>query len=304
MPEKPIYYTDALEQMRRFEAVKRDAEQRRKVEELRALLPQGHGSGLDADTVDSYHADELLKIMDDRIAGIPRHGFAGGGGGSTLIYGSGIPANSLSFDGAYYLHTTVNDLYYKVAGAWVLIASFGAGFPTNANNWEDLRFPSNNIRLSGAAPATDQAYRGGVVLSFASNQTQFAYLTAQIPHNRTDDSDVVPHIHWTIPVAGLGGGSAENVKWNITYSWANYDDTFPAQSSDSVTVDVRNTPANRNIMTKWAPVPGVGMTFSSMMIISISRDVTVANDYGSAALLTEFDIHYKQDKLGTTNEDP
>lgn len=257
MSSDKIYYTDVLEAQKRFDRIRAERDERKRVEGIRGAIPQGHNSGLDADMVDGYHADDLLQEVDDRISRVPKRGAVGGGG----------------------------------------------GFPTNLNNWEDLRFPVSAIRLGGAAPATAQAYRGGEVLSFASNVSNYVYLTAQIPHSRIEDSNIRCHIHWLIPVGGMGGG-AENVKWDLTYSWANIDGSFPVQTADAVTRNVASDPANKHLYSSWKEIDGVGKEASSMMVISVKRDVTVANDYASAALLLEFDIHFKQDKLGTDVEFP
>jgi len=177
-------------------------------------------------------------------------------------------------------------------------AAFAGYF--NANNWEDLRFPASAIRLGGAAPASDQGYRGGIVLSFSSAVNNYVYLTAQMPHSWREGDNVTAHIHWTIPVGGLGGG-AENVKWDLTYSWANVGETFPVQSSVSLTRNVASVAANTHLYDEWVELDGSGKTASSMIIISVKRDTGVASDYSSAALLIEFDIHYRQDKLGTND---
>jgi hypothetical protein len=168
----------------------------------------------------------------------------------------------------------------------------------NDNNWEDLRFPVSAIRLGGTAPASDQGYRGGMVLSFSSAVDNYVYLTIQLPHSWREGDNVTAHIHWTIPVGGLGGG-AENVKWDLTYSWANMDDTFPVQSSETMTRNVATIAANTHLYDEWVELNGAGKTTSSMIIISIKRDTTVANDYASTALLLEFDIHYRQDRFGS-----
>lgn len=252
---RPTYYTDTLEQLRRFDAAKAKKDEQKKVDEMRYLLPQGHGSGLNADMLDNYHAQDLLREMDSKIAGIRRGGHGGG------------------------------------------------GFPNNENNWEDLRFPVSGIRLGGAAPPTFQAYRGGAVLSFSSSVNQYVYVTAQMPHSRTDDSEIIPHIHWTIPVKG-GEGAAENVKWDLTYSWANIGDTFPVQSSDSETRNVASDAANEHLLTAWDDIDGTDKELSSMLIMSIMRDTTVVGDYADVALMLEFDIHYKQDKLGSDLDHP
>lgn len=58
-------------------------------------------------------------------------------------------------------------------------------------------------------------------------------------------------------------------------------------------------PANKHLKDKWTSLDGAGKGESSILIISISRDVAVANNYANSVLLLEFDIHYRQDKLGT-----
>jgi hypothetical protein len=85
----------------------------------------------------------------------------------------------------------------------------------------------------------------------------------------------------------------------MTYSWANVGDTFPVQSAQSFTLNVAGIPANRHLYNEWVELDGALKTRSSMIIISVMRDTSVANDYASSALLLEFDIHYRQDKLGS-----
>jgi hypothetical protein len=173
----------------------------------------------------------------------------------------------------------------------------------NDNNWDDLRFPVGAIKIGAANPPDEQAYKGGLVLSYPSNQNRIAYVTAQMPHTWVEGTDIILHIHWVIPTSGAGGG-AENVKWDTTYSWANQDEVFPAETSASVTVDVQNQVADIHTRTNLAIAVGIGREFSSMLIISIERDVGVGNDYADKAYLVEFDIHYKRNRLGTYSEDP
>lgn len=176
-------------------------------------------------------------------------------------------------------------------------------FNVNENNWEDLRFPAPIIRLGGASPPTATAYRGGQVLAFADNVDNIIYLITQLPHSWEEGTDIVPHIHWTPEVAG-GGGGAENVKWDLTYSWANIDGTFPAETTITVTRDVQNDAINEHLLTNFAAINGIGQTFSSCLIISLKRDTGVANNYGSDAYLVEFDIHYMRNRAGTFNQNP
>ena len=165
--------------------------------------------------------------------------------------------------------------------------------------WEDLRSPANSIRLGGSSPATSVAYRGGEVISFAKNVNQYVYVDSQMPHSWEEGTDIVAHIHWTIPVSGLNGVNSENVKWDITYSWANMDAAFPVASSSSITVNVKAVSSDVHLLTSWTPFSGVGKIQSSMLIISIKRDTSVADNYDNAVYLTEFDIHFRQNRIGS-----
>jgi hypothetical protein len=62
------------EVLRRSKALVRARVEAKESQELLEKLPQGHGSGLDADMVDGLHAFEI-------IAKVPRGGGGGGGGG-------------------------------------------------------------------------------------------------------------------------------------------------------------------------------------------------------------------------------
>ena len=173
----------------------------------------------------------------------------------------------------------------------------------NENNWDDLRFPASSVRLGGAAPATFQAYKSGGVLAFADNQTQYIYVVAQMPHTWAEGTDIEAHLHWTTPVNGAGLG-AENVKWDLTYSWSNINAAIPNASTDTVTVDVQTFTADMQQYTSFGTITGTGKTYSSCLIISLSRDSTVANDYANPAYLIEFDIHYKKNRFGTITIPP
>ena len=164
--------------------------------------------------------------------------------------------------------------------------------------WDDLRFPASSVRVGSAQPASEQAYRGGIVLSFASNADNSIYFIAQMPHRWKEHSDIELHLHWTIPVSGAGGG-AENVKWDLTYSMSNIEGSFPVESTATVTRDVQNDTANDHLYTEIVEIDMDGMTFSNCIIFSVTRDVSVANDYASAAYLVEADIHYMVDSLGS-----
>lgn len=173
-----------------------------------------------------------------------------------------------------------------------------ANFFTNENNWDDLRFPASSVRLGGDAPATTQAYKDGIVLAFASTPNQFIYVIAQMPHRWETGTDIEAHLHWTIPTTGSGVG-AENVKWDLTYSWSNIGAAIPNSSADTVTRDVQAITADTHMLDTFGMITGTGKTKSSCLIISLKRDTAVANGYADAVYLIEFDIHFKSNRMGS-----
>jgi hypothetical protein len=120
-----IYYTDTLAAAKRFEKAKTELLERKRVEDIRAAIPQGHNSGLNADMVDDYHASDLLREVSDMIARIPHRG--GGGGGGTAWYdGAGAP-NITGADGDYYLDNATGDIYHNTVGIWAIVGNITGG---------------------------------------------------------------------------------------------------------------------------------------------------------------------------------
>ena len=176
-------------------------------------------------------------------------------------------------------------------------------FNGSATVWDDLRFPVGSVRGAGAfAPATT-AYKDGIILAFDTGpNNESVQFIGQFPHSYKLESTIECHIHWTIPVSGAGGG-AENVKWDLTYSWAAMGGSFPGSSSATVTVDVQNLTADDHIYTDIVDIPGTGIdTVSSIIICSLTRDVGVANDYASDAYFLEADFHFEMDTVGSREE--
>lgn len=167
-----------------------------------------------------------------------------------------------------------------------------------ATVFNDLRIPISNLRLPAANPPTPAAYKGGQVLSFSSAADNFVYFNVQLPHSYKEGSTIYPHVHYVIPVAGAGGG-VENLKWNFTYSWANVNAAFAAETSDSVTIDVQNLAADTHYFQNLTAITGTGKTISSILICALSRDTGVASDYASAAYLVDIDFHFELDTIGS-----
>lgn len=159
---------------------------------------------------------------------------------------------------------------------------------------EDLRFPVGSIRLPASNPPTATAYVGSQVLAFSESADNILYFQAQIPHNAVNSSNAMYsdsiyfHIHCAYET---NGSSPDSVAWVFTYSWSNIDGTI----SEPTTVNKRITVTTRLDSTQYlediAAIPTSGKTASSMLLMSLTRDVS-EDDYGADVYLLEVDIHY------------
>ena len=167
--------------------------------------------------------------------------------------------------------------------------------------WDDLQVPVTAVRLGGASPADEAVYKDGVVLSFDNVLDEYVYFNAQLPHTYKEGTDIEFHLHATPKTSGAGGG-AENVKFDLTYSWASIGGTFPSSSSLTVTRDVQNDSADDHILFDVGDIAGDGKGISSMLICSLKRDVSVGSNYADEFYVVGLDFHFEVDSFGSREE--
>lgn len=173
-------------------------------------------------------------------------------------------------------------------------------FNGNATVFDDLRTPLTAIRITGpggTTPPDEVLYKGSVVLAFggAGTDDEKAFFVVQIPHTYKEGSNITPHIHWTPEDNGAG-----NVRWVLTYSWANVGSAFPAESTDTQ-VFACDTVTDKHQVDGFTAISGTGKTISSMLLCSIQREDSDASDtYDSKdAYLLEIDFHFEKDTVGS-----
>lgn len=172
----------------------------------------------------------------------------------------------------------------------------------NLYGWEDLRVPVNSVKVGATKVPTLTSYKGGHVYAFADqaiegNEEQVTFV-CQIPHAYKQGSSIYPHVHWVGQ-----DNTAGNVRWKLTYSWANINSAFPAESTIYIDGANSTTTDNHN-KTEFAAIVGTGKTISSMLICSLTRNSSHVNDTftGKSAYLLEFDFHVEMDDIGSNTE--
>lgn len=170
----------------------------------------------------------------------------------------------------------------------------------NATVFDDIRTPMTAIRITGpggTTPPDEVLYKGSVVLAFGGTGTddEKGFFTIQIPHWYKEGTDIVPHIHWT-PEDNTAG----NVRWVLTYSWANINAAFPGESTDTIVIAADET-TDKHQRDNFATITGTGKTISSMLLCSIQREDSDGTDtYNNKdAYLLEIDFHAEKDTMGS-----
>jgi len=74
---------EEIERNNRLVKLYKQKKRRQEGEKLLELLPQGEGSGLDADMVDGLHKDELIEEAVSRLPALGSGAVGGSGGGMT-----------------------------------------------------------------------------------------------------------------------------------------------------------------------------------------------------------------------------
>lgn len=172
--------------------------------------------------------------------------------------------------------------------------------------WDDLRFPSQGIRITGPGgawpPDTDTTT---ALLLFDGGRTEMIGGVAQLPHSWKEESALRPHVHWSKTTSATG-----DVRWVIDYEvWNNGDTSLLTYVNQSVSLTpVAGTPdndtANELLISSFDEIDMTGMRASSLVFWRISReggDVTDTYN-GADARLIEFDIHYEIDSFGSAME--
>ena len=185
------------------------------------------------------------------------------------------------------------------AGTYLEIEDDGFIEVVGTEVWDDVRVPISGVRLPAAAAPTWTAYKGSQVLAFDGTSTDTIFVVVQLPHMYKQGTDIDVHVHW-VPEDATAG----NVKWQVTYSWANWSEAFPAETTATVVVAA---PEVADVHTKAdiiETISGTGKTISSMLLCSLSRlGGDVEDTYNAKdAYLLEVDFHYQKDTLGSRTE--
>lgn len=196
------------------------------------------------------------------------------------------------------------------AGEWVqdfIVLNSSTEHPLeltgDATVWEDLKAPAQTaVAIPGRVPA-EVAYKTDfIVLDFdyqgVANNEKAAAWWLQTPHRRKSGTDLDLHVHW-IPE----NNNACTVRWCAVVMCESIGGTFTSGVTSCANEAINNN-QDLHILTDIADVDGSSLGISSMCGVRLYRNSSNAADdcSSTSAYLTELDMHYQIDTLGSREE--
>ncbi len=166
--------------------------------------------------------------------------------------------------------------------------------------WTDAQGSAVSLRDTGVnVPVLTQIAATGIYLPLF-DIGDFIVFSHQFPHSLQELPivEVHPHIHWVTETS-----SALLVRWELTYQWINTDPILGVIAAGGTVDTFDGTPiAMAMQLSEWLPVIKPNMKVSSMFMGHIRRVTNGGPDYAGNVFLASFDLHFKQDTLGSLQE--
>lgn len=212
-----------------------------------------------------------------------------------VLLGDGQDA-SLTYDG------TDMEIDTSLVAASDLEVTCGTGKTLELQNavWDDQQVLIGAIKKGASAPA-DIAYKGSEVLNFQNGQDNKITFTAQLSHRYKLGTDLEFHVHCT-PTDNTAG----NVRWVLTYSWADIGSDFPAETTTTTAVAVAANSQDSHLLHEVDTAVSSASAeagVSGFLLCSLMREATDPGDtYNADLYVVGLDFHYQLDTMGSRLE--
>jgi len=176
--------------------------------------------------------------------------------------------------------------------------------------WDDLRFPAQGNRMDVSAGRLDYDFFNGAIgyQQNARYPEEPVSMIAQMPHEWKEGSIIRPHIHW------IQRGSTEP-NWLLAYKIIPKGQTQTVEtdfSGHTLLIKTSNaftyTAGSIHQITNFGDIDMSLGTVSDIVHFVLFRDnddftgLFGGSDSGITEYLTEFDVHYQIDTMGSNRE--
>jgi len=169
--------------------------------------------------------------------------------------------------------------------------------------WRDMLAPIDG-RGSATGPVWTQFRNNIYLFAFPFNQSKEAFANFHINHDYALLTPVYPHVHFTVNAAITG-----TVRWALEFTVAkgHGQEAFPTTSTVYIEQDI--TPEDQYVhfvgeVTDDDSIVTESLEPDSNILLRITRDNTVANNYAGDVFGIQVDMHYQCAQFSTRNKSP
>jgi hypothetical protein len=231
----------------------------------------------------------------------PTQSFAVDSAGNTWAITSSGSTHTFKYPGTRLAYIDIAQTFVPTqkfgnTASYVAVDSTGILLAGNATVWDDLMFPSTQVR-QGATAKPDFDTDTLALMFPEDDSTEIAYIIVQMPHKWKEGSTIYPHVHWL-------QSQDDTADFSIEYKWFNIGDAFPTTwQYYRMNLPVTSYSAGTKIQQLnegSGGISGSGKTISSIILIRLKR--LYGDGYPNDAAMLQFDIHYEMDALGSKSE--
>ncbi len=179
---------------------------------------------------------------------------------------------------------------------------YATGITYIGDYWEELVAPANAVGEGWPAPGASNV-QSGYAYAFPDGplptDETYIHFTLQMPHSWKEGTDVIPNVRFVFNSDQVN----TNVRWRISYSWANIGDNLPVSSNIWALSDPTNNDSLKHQITKFAPISGAGKKVSSLLLCFLSRNSSdVSDNYTDTARFLSAGLLYQVDTPGSVSQ--
>jgi hypothetical protein len=211
-------------------------------------------------------------------------------------------SNFVTLSGEQY----ITDKKFGIPGHYITINASGhMTMVGNARPWRDQIGDAVSLQQSGTEVSRNTT-EASVEYTILSNLSDFVYTNIQLNHDKDLTCSLYPHIHWW-------QAEDNTPNWLLRYRWQINGGTKTTEWTDLAcnknAFTYINGTLNQISYSDPIPVPS-GSIISDVVQFKISRDNApnsavfsgVADPYTATVAMTNFDVHFMIDSLGSDDE--
>ena len=170
--------------------------------------------------------------------------------------------------------------------------------------WDDMRVSLSSAKVPAAnfpdwIKIKDNGAGSTGIYGYGFADGEYVFITTQLSHRYKEGTTIYPHIHF---MTTTNVSPADNFGIGIEYAWVNVGSTI---STTSIVTQVISTGVNSSYMEQKANIgaglSGTGKLISSTFLCRLYRYAASVDNYAGDVIITDFDLHYQTDGLGSTN---